>query len=527
MLSLSALAFAVALTGLLPTATAQDCKVVEVEMTPSANLQLVVWIEDAAGNYIDTAYISLLTGSYGLGNRPGMMTFNSAWKWPYGRRTTTFPVWSHRHGMQWPLVVFQNGDDDNLSHPLGQSSGEEFYCRPLRENEVGWDTQTCASTVYTDKGFLSTTETSRYPPRIDLVLTAGIDHTDVEDFADLNPFDSVSRPTPLGGEPFTISWPIPDDFPAGEYVVWVEVSKEFDQNQHYDYPEPVGIPWSEYGVAYRGQPSVIYTLPFSVGPDAMSTSVAEYSGYGDPDGIDGDLRLPDGTITEGVDGSGASRLLLTADGNDLYRVRLSSRPTNDLANPQPIEQLEAVGSSATTITATFVAPQDDVPDEPVAGYEIRYMTGQELTEDNFDSATLATSTVGPAEPGYTQELILGDLVPRTRYWIGIRSFDECLNYSTLKIIEAVTKERPTGNVDACFVATAAYGSVLEQDVDMLRRFRDRYLRSHATGEILVTGYYTFGPALARMIAPSDTLRRAARASLAPLVDAVRDLAPGR
>jgi hypothetical protein len=77
------------------------------------------------------------------------------------------------------------------------------------------------------------------------------------------------------------------------------------------------------------------------------------------------------------------------------------------------------------------------------------------------------------------------------------------------------------------VATAAYGSALDQDVDMLRRFRDRFLRTHATGELLVEGYYTFGPALARMIAPSDTARRAARSSLEPLVEAIRGLAPER
>ena len=51
-----------------------------------------------AGDYIDTIYITQQTGTFGLGNRPGRFDFNSGPHWPYGRRITTFPVWSHaRH----------------------------------------------------------------------------------------------------------------------------------------------------------------------------------------------------------------------------------------------------------------------------------------------------------------------------------------------------------------------------------------------------------------------------------------------
>ena len=87
------------------------------------------------------------------------------------------------------------------------------------------------------------------------------------------------------------------------------------------------------------------------------------------------------------------------------------------------------------------------------------------------------------------------------------------------MVQVSTPEQTGGTVDACFVATAAYGSIMARDVASLRRFRDRFLRTHVTGELLVQGYYTFGPALARLIAPSDTLRRAARAGLMPLVEA--------
>lgn len=498
------------------------CRVVKLDMVPTDELQLVVWLEDAAGNYVDTLYITRLTGSYGLGNRPGMMDFNTAWRWPYGRRISTFPVWAHRHGMDWPLLEFQNSDDTNLSHPLGQSSVESFYCRPLREGEEAWDTQTCASTIYTDKGVFSATERSLYPPRTDLTPRDGIDSDSVGEFAGMNPFDQVSRATPPGGMPFQLSWPIPADLPEGDYVVWIEASKELDQNASYDYPEPIGIPWSEYGIAYRGQPSVVYTVPVSIGQSESVASTASYAGYGDPDGLTGMLFTPDATITEGVPGSGASRLLLIDDGGEMYRARVSARPTFDNTPPTIAEEMTVVEVSATEMLVSFVAPSDGDELGPVAGYDLRMLVGETITEDNWDQATQVGVVVTPDEPGTVQSFTVDELQPRTNYYLGLRAYDDCGNRGEIAVVHALTPQREPGRVDACFVATAAYGSLLDEDVTMLRSFRDEVLRQTVVGELFVEGYYTFGPALAQLIAPSDTARRAARAGLAPIVDRVGD-----
>jgi hypothetical protein len=77
-----------------------DCRLVEVDFVPADRtgaamrtpLQIVAWIEDAAGAFVDTVYITRATGSLGLGNRPGRFDFNTGPRWPYGRRTTVFPV---------------------------------------------------------------------------------------------------------------------------------------------------------------------------------------------------------------------------------------------------------------------------------------------------------------------------------------------------------------------------------------------------------------------------------------------------
>ncbi len=531
---------ALAVLPLAPRDTAagpdQLCRVVDVAFTPSDDLQIVVWLEDVAGNFVDTLYITEATGRRGLGNRPGRYDFNSGWGWPYGRRIGTFPVWAHRHGLSWPQLVFQNNEDSNLSHSPTDSSVEGYYCRPLRQTEASWDAQTCASVAYTDKGTASAIETSLYPPREDLTYDDGIDDPIVEQFDDLNPFDAVTAATPVGGTPIKLNWRLPDEVPLGDYVMFVEVSKEFDHNTTYNptsYPSPTGILYGDYGIAYRGQPSVVYRVPITIGNDLDVEVVTSYEGYGDPDGFDGLLREPDGTIDDTVPGSGAQRLMTTVDagGAGSYRVRVRARAERDDAAPAAPGAGEVVDFRADLVDPTafvgvlsFVEPGDDSLDGTVEGYEVRIRAGLPITEADFLSATAVAAAIVPDEAGVTRLLELTGLTAETDYYVAIRAFDDCSNHGPITVMAFTTPDPPIPPaVDACFVATAAYGSIMAADVQMLRHARDGLLRSNVLGELAVEAYYTFGPALAGLIGPSEDLRGVARAVLGPVVDWVREL----
>ena len=69
----------------------------------------------------------------------------------------------------------------------------------------------------------------------------------------------------------------------------------------------------------------------------------------------------------------------------------------------------------------------------------------------------------------------------------------------------------------CFIATAAYGSIMEPHVKILRDFRDRFLISNIVGNFFVNLYYKYSPPLANFIAKHDNLRALVRISLFPVV----------
>jgi len=73
----------------------------------------------------------------------------------------------------------------------------------------------------------------------------------------------------------------------------------------------------------------------------------------------------------------------------------------------------------------------------------------------------------------------------------------------------------------CFIATAAYGSYMQPDVKVLRRFRDRWLLTNRAGQWFVAQYYQYSPPVADVIAQHDGLRAATRMALTPLVLSVK------
>lgn len=73
----------------------------------------------------------------------------------------------------------------------------------------------------------------------------------------------------------------------------------------------------------------------------------------------------------------------------------------------------------------------------------------------------------------------------------------------------------------CFIATAAYGSPLHQDVGLFRQFRDEVLMPSPLGRAAVAAYYRFSPPLADFIAKHPSARNLARWTLEIVADTLR------
>jgi hypothetical protein len=74
-----------------------------------------------------------------------------------------------------------------------------------------------------------------------------------------------------------------------------------------------------------------------------------------------------------------------------------------------------------------------------------------------------------------------------------------------------------GGGGGCFIATAAYGSRMAKEVNILRIFRDSVLLTNPIGRSLVKLYYSVSPPMADFIAKHDSLRTMVRISLLPVV----------
>ena len=76
----------------------------------------------------------------------------------------------------------------------------------------------------------------------------------------------------------------------------------------------------------------------------------------------------------------------------------------------------------------------------------------------------------------------------------------------------------TGNSSGgCFIATAAYGSPLAEEIDVLRNWRDDYLLQSELGRIFVAIYYNLSPPIANHVRVSKVKSQITRKIIEPFV----------
>ena len=76
---------------------------------------------------------------------------------------------------------------------------------------------------------------------------------------------------------------------------------------------------------------------------------------------------------------------------------------------------------------------------------------------------------------------------------------------------------PESSDPVCFIATAAYGTPMAQEIEILREFRDEYLLTNPLGRALVDFYYEVSPPIAEFIIEHPSLKPMVRVGLLPAV----------
>jgi hypothetical protein len=519
-----------------------NSRTVEIRFAPSASdLQIAVWIERADGTFVDTAYVTRLTGEFGLGNRPGAALLKTDFRWPFGRREMVLPVWAHRRNHHYPKILMGGicGDSPDSHCPDGSlcggdcvdstiayhprvSSYEPFYCSPSGATKV--DAMSCASKGTFSKGAYAPVDSySLYPPRADLTSFSPTDSPDARDYASKNDLVAISRATPMGGalvDPPVI-W-LANGIPDGDYLAWIELSRESDFNAFHNHPNQDDsiAEWNFEGHPFLGQPSIVYRVPFHLGASAVAAITSTYAGYGDWDGASGALHPPDATISD-APGTGAGRLLDTSDGTDRFRVKIvvgagcGGSDGGAPAAPDPVTHL-ALTPSATSLAIAFDSPAGGVRPNR---FIVRYREGATpITDGEFDAALDAGDQPMPSSPGAEVTTVLHGLFPSTTYAVAVRAVSPCGGESSVESAITTTPAQVYATLSGCFVATAAFGTPGDRSVAVLRAYRDRTLLGNALGRLLVSTYYGLSPSLARAIAGDERLRAAARRLLAPLVE---------
>ena len=72
-------------------------------------------------------------------------------------------------------------------------------------------------------------------------------------------------------------------------------------------------------------------------------------------------------------------------------------------------------------------------------------------------------------------------------------------------------------IAGCFIATAAYGTPMAKEIEILREFRDKYLMTNPVGKGLVEFYYRVSPPIAKFITKHPSLKPIVRVGLLPVV----------
>jgi hypothetical protein len=182
-----------------------------------------------------------------------------------------------------------------------------------------------------------------------------------------------------------------------------------------------------------------------------------------------------------------------------------------------VDTIADVDSPSTTITMnasySITANFESSHPQPMALLGISSTTGGSVTSpgEGVFSYPLGTqvSLVAESDEGYHFVNWSGDVAT-------IADVNDASTTITMYSSYSIRANFSGGGL-RCFIATAAYGTPMAEEIQILRQFRDAYLLTNPLGQALVDFYYKVSPPIAEFITENPSLKPVVRAGLLPVV----------
>jgi uncharacterized protein YdeI (BOF family) len=190
--------------------------------------------------------------------------------------------------------------------------------------------------------------------------------------------------------------------------------------------------------------------------------------------------------------------------SDTFSVITKANPT--VTPPDQFTFTDQTGAAlSTVITSNTITVSGITSTTPIS------ITGGTYSI-NGGPYTSADGTVNPEDAVTVQQTSSESHSTTTDATLTIGGISDTFSVTTIR-----GSNSSSSGGGGCFIATAAFGSPLAGQVEILRQFRDRYLLTNDLGRKFVAWYYRNGPVAANYIKDKPLVKAAVRLALYPLI----------
>jgi hypothetical protein len=333
------------------------------------------------------------------------------------------------------------------------------------------------------------------------------------------------------------------NYPTGDVTSVFEVPPLFVDSANNDYHLQTESPAIDAGIG--------------TDPD---TTTADIGGYG---GDNADVT-PFPVAGLNITATGLNSVTLTWDSNDAYNISsykvyfdtdtsgetydgIAAEGNSPVRTTSLTQQLTSLVTQLTTLTAptglitvpgneTILVSWESVPD--ASGYQVSYGTSSGNYTTTVDIGNAAMYQISDLANDETIFIAVNAYSKPTVY-LAVAAEDLNNNESArnTEVSSVLSNTINPGSISNelsdfpeasvmfpnlndeynCFIATAAYGSSLEPQVVMLRKFRNHFLLTNSLGRHFVALYYKLSPKAASFINEYDWLKPITQAILYPVI----------